>query len=297
MGRALKYFVTEAAASLWKGWQSALLAVLTIAAGLFVFGFFLIVNTNLRAVVERWSEAAEMSVYLSETVTPAQRQSIEELLERSGLAASRDYVSKPQAAARFKQDFPDLASAADKLETNPFPASFEVRLHSDARHAGEAVDRLAASLTTTPGVADVRYDRRWLSRLNAAMGFARGVGIVIVAMLAIAAALTVGNVVRLAAYARRDEIEIMQLVGAPLAYVRGPFVFEGVLQGGIGAILAIGMLWAVFVAGRARYGGMATEALGLPHLTFLPPELWLLIVAGGMLLGCLGAFVVARSVR
>ena len=60
----------------------------------------------------------------------------------------------------------------------------------------------------------------------------RGVGLLIVTLLAIAAALTVANVVRLAAHARRDEIEIMQLVGAPLAYVRGPFVAEGVLQGG-----------------------------------------------------------------
>lgn len=297
MLRALKYFLTEAAASLWRGWQSALLAVLTIAAGLFVLGFFLIINTNLRGVVDRWREAAEMSIYLAGDASPEQLRTIEELVDRSGLAASREYISKSQAAARFKQDFPDLAAAADKVQSNPFPASLEVQLLPDAQAAGDAVDRLAASLGGTPGVADVRYDRRWLSRLNAAIGFARGIGILIVAMLAVAAALTVANVVRLAAYGRRDEIEIMQLVGAPLAYVRGPFVFEGILQGGLGAILAIVLLWALFVAGRARFGGMAAEALGVPRLAFLPPEQWLLLVVGGMLLGCLGAFVVARRVR
>jgi cell division transport system permease protein len=297
MLRALKYFIIEAGASLWRGWQSALLAVLTIAAGLFVLGFFLVVNTNMRAVVDRWSEAAEMSIYVTDGASPEQRRAIEELVERSGLSASREYISKAEAAARFKQDFPDLAAVADQLQSNPFPASVEVRLLPEAQEAGDAVDRLAASLGGTPGVADVRYDRRWLSRLNAAIGFARGVGILIVAMLAVAAALTVANVVRLAAYGRRDEIEIMQLVGAPLAYVRGPFVFEGILQGGIGAVLAIVLLWALFVAGRARFGGMASEALGLPRLAFLPPEQWLLLVIGGMLLGCLGAFVVARKVR
>ena len=297
MGRAIKYFFTEAVASLLRAWPSALLAVLTIAAGLFVLGFFLIVNTNLRAVVDRWSEAAEMSVYLSDTIAPEQRQMLEELVDRSGLAVSREYVSKAQAAARFKQDFPDLAAAADKLQSNPFPASFEVRLHPEAREASDAVDRLASTLAGTAGVADVRYDRRWLSRLNAAIGFARGVGLVIVAMLALAAALTVANVVRLAAYARRDEIEIMQLVGAPLAYVRGPFVFEGVLQGGLGALVAIALLAGAFAAGRARFGGMASEALGLTQLAFLPVELWLALVLGGMLLGCLGGFVVARGVR
>ena len=103
--------------------------------------------------------------------------------------------------------------------------------------------------------------------------------------------------VRLAAYARRDEIEIMQLVGAPIAYVRGPFVFEGIIQGGVGALLASLLLWAIFVAGRARFGAMAAEALGLTRLTFLPAEVWLLLIIGGMLLGCLGGFVVARRVR
>ena len=117
------------------------------------------------------------------------------------------------------------------------------------------------------------------------------------AMLALAAALTVANVVRLAAYARRDEIEIMQLVGAPLAYVRGPFVVEGVLQGGVGALAAVVALYLVFLIGRARYGSVAAEALGLGTLTFLPVQLCVLILVAGMLLGCLGAFVVARAVR
>ena len=89
----------------------------------------------------------------------------------------------------------------------------------------------------------------------------------------------------------------MQLVGAPLGYIRGPFVTEGVLQGGVGALAALVLLWAVFVAARARYGALASEALGVPALTFLPAELCVLLLAGGMLLGCLGGFVVARSVR
>ena len=297
MLRALKYFIVEASASLWRGWQSAVLAVLTIAAGLFVLGFFLIVNTNLQALVDRWSEAAEISVYLAEGATQAQLETVDELVEQSGLAASRQYVSKTEAVARFKQEFPDLAAAADGLNSNPFPASFDIRLVPEARDAGEAVDHLAATLRAAPGVVDVRYDRRWLNRLNTAIRFARGIGIVIVAMLAVAAALTVANVVRLAAYARRDEIEIMQLVGAPFAYVRGPFVFEGILQGGAGALLAMLALWAVFVAGRARFGAMVSDALGLATVNFLPPQLWILLIGGGMLLGCLGGLIVARGVR
>ena len=295
--RALKYAVTEAAASLWRGRRSAILAVLTIAAGLFVLGFFLVVQTNLQQVVARWSEAAELSIYLADDVTKEQLQGVDQLIEQSALAASRVYVSKAEAAKRFRQDFPDLAGTADRLDRNPFPASFEVRLKPEARISGDAVDTLAGLLTKTRGVADVRYDRRLLGRLTSAIGFVRGVGLLIVAMLALAAGLTVANVVRLAAYARRDEIEIMQLVGAPLAYVRGPFVAEGILQGGAGALLALVLLGLVYLVGKARYGQVAAEALGLGSFSFLPFGLWLMLLLGGMLLGCLGGLVVARAVR
>lgn len=295
--RALTYFITEAAASLWRGRRAAILAVLTIGAGLFVLGFFLIVNTNLQRLTAQWAEAAEFAVYLRDEATPADVQAITELVDRSGLAASRQHVTKEQAAARFQQEFPDLGVTAARLERNPFPASIEVRLHSGARAAEDSVAALASTLSARPGVSDVRYDRRWLSRLNGIIRFVRTIGIVIIAMLAIASALTVGNVVRLAAHARRDEIEIMQLVGAPLRYVRGPLVLEGVMQGGAGAIVAILSLAALFAAVRARYGATVAEAVGLGSITFLPAELWVVLLLGGMLLGCLGGLIVARGVR
>jgi len=295
--RALTYFVNEATESLLRSWRAAMLAILTIAAGLFVLGFFLMVNSNLQRVVGRWSEAAEMSVFLKEDVTKEQLQALDAAVAQSGLAVERKHMTKKDAVARFREDFPDLAGAADRLERNPFPASLEVRLAPGARDQAANVDALASRLTAMPGVADVRYDRRWLSRLGSAVRFLRTVGLVIVALLAIAAALTVANVVRLAAYARRDEIEIMQLVGAPFAFIRGPFIAEGILQGGVGALVAIVSLWVVFLLGKGWYGRMALEGLGLTSLAFLPLGAVVALLAGGMLLGCVGGLIVARTVR
>ena len=295
--RAFKYFVTEAAASLWRGRRSAILAILTIGAGLFVLGFFLIVNTNVRRLTERWGESAEFAVYLRDEITPAQLEIVQSLIDNSGLSAGRQYVSKQQAAERFGKDFPDLGATAGKLSRNPFPASVDVRLRPEVRTAEEAVDSLAKTLSSQPGVTDVRYDRRWLTRLNGVITFVRSIGVIIVALLALASALTVANVVRLAAHARRDEIEIMQLVGAPLAYVRGPLVLEGVMQGGAGAIVAIVALGVLFAVARARYGAAVAEAVGLGAITFLPVELWIILLLGGMLLGSVGGLIVARSVR
>jgi cell division transport system permease protein len=285
--RALKYFFSEAAASLWRARGGAILAILTIAVGLFALGLFLMLNANLQQIVSRWSESAELSIYLEDAATAEQLKAIDEVADRSGLTMQRDYLSKEQALARFTTDFPDLATTAGSLDRNPFPASFELRLKAETGQATAAIDGLVTALSSLPGVTDVRYDRQWLGRLNAVVRGARIAGALIVAILAVAAAMTVANVVTLAAAARRDEIEVMQLVGAPFAYVRGPFVAEGIIQGGAGAVLALVALGAGFYALRMRYGA----------LTFLSLPTMAVLLLGGMTLGCIGGYVVARRVR
>lgn len=284
---ALRYFFSEAAASLMRAPVASALAILTIAAGIFVLGVFLVANANFQTVVDRWSESAELSVYLDDVVTADQLAGIDELAGRSGLTERREYVSTEQALARFQTDFPDLAGTAGTLGSNPFPASFELQLKADVRESTAAVDGLVSALSSMAGVADVRYDREWLMRLNTVVRIGRVAATAIVALLALAAAMTVGNVVRLTVAARRDEIEIMQLVGAPFAYVRGPFVAEGMLQGGLGALVALAALSSAFYFVRTKF-----EAL-----TFLAWPMAAGLLLGGVLLGCIGGYVVARRVQ
>jgi cell division transport system permease protein len=268
------------------------LSTLTIALALFVLGGFLVVTANLQRVGSEWSNAAELSVYLKDDLTPVQRREIDAVLAPGELVAAHEYVSKAEALARFKQTFGDLAAAVDGVGGNPLPASLEVRLRPGPG-VSAAVDVLAGRLRTMAGVADVRYDRQWLARVLSAINVIRGIGIVLGSVLAIAAALTVANVVRLALYARRDELDIMNLVGAPQVYVRGPFVMEGVLQGGIGALVALLALGAAFLALRARYLLPLASVLNVSSIYFLPVELCVLLVAGGMAVGCLGGLVAA----
>jgi cell division transport system permease protein len=180
----------------------------------------------------------------------------------------------------------------ETLGENPLPASYELRLRSGATVA-DSVDRLANRLRGTAGVADVRYDRQWLSRLLSIVTIVRRVGFGLGALLTLAAALTVANVVRLALYARRDELEIMQLVGAPTAYIRGPFVMEGVLQGGFGALIALVALTLAFFVVRGRYLTPLASAVSLSSVRFLPAEVCVLLVVGGMAVGCVGGIVAA----
>jgi cell division transport system permease protein len=290
--RALRYSFQEALGSLWRGRQSALLSTSTIALALLVLGGFLIATANLQRLGAEWSSAAEMSVYLEDQITDQQRTAIEGALAPSEIVASREYVSKSTALSRFRETFSDLAGSIETLGSNPLPASYEVRLKAGpASEAG--LEALGAKLQATSGVVDVRYDRQWLSRLMSAINVIRGVGLAIGAVLTLAAALTVASVVRLALHARRDEIEIMQLVGAPTAYVRGPFVMEGVIQGGVGALVALVLLAAAFFALRGVYLVPLAAAMNMSSIAFLPAELAVLLVVGGMAVGCVGGLVAA----
>ena len=290
--RMLRYAFDEALASLWRRRQSGLLAMGTITIALFVLGAFLIVTTNLDRLGAEWGRAAELSVYVADDITPEQRHAVELAVAQDQVVAGQEFLTKAEALRRFKQTFADLAASVDNVGGNPLPASVEVRLKTGAA-GGPAVERLAAKLRELPGVTDVQYDRQWLARMMSGIRIIRGAGFALGALLTIAAALTIANVVRLALIARRDELEIMQLVGAPHAYIRGPFVMEGVIQGGMGAALAVLTLGIAFAAVQARYLGTLAAAINVSSLQFLSVGVCIGLVVGGMAVGCVGGLVAA----
>lgn len=292
---ALRYFVNEALLSLWRGRRASSLAILTIAIGLFVLGVFLVLTLNLQRLVERWSSAAEFSIYLQDAASPAEREAVTRAIRAHNGVAGVDFVSKPEALNRFTRDFPDLAAAARTSPSNPFPASLEVKLRSAAVDAA-GLERLARTLARMPGVTDVRYDRRWLERLAATATAVRWTGLALSAVLILAAAFTITNVVRLALFARRGEIEIMELVGAPLSFIRGPFICEGILQGAAGGVAALIVLRIAFSASRGSLDTLAQLA-GADAAAFLPVSTIALLLAGGAAVGCVGSLMAIRRFR
>ncbi len=293
--RALRYFFDEAVASLWRGARTAAISILTIAAAFFVLGGFLVLTTNLERALSRWQDAAEFSVYLRDGATDVDRASIEKALRASPFVSAVDVVSKDEAMRRFKRDFGALAEATADLSDNPLPVSIEVRLVANANPA--EVDALAQKTSSLPGVADVRYDRQWIQRLTRAIGLVRAGGTALAAVLLLAAALTVASVIRLALIGRREEIHIMQLVGAPLGYIGGPFIVEGLIQGGVGAALALAVLWMTFLMARARINPVLTSGIDSTGMMFLPVWIMAALLAAGMIVGCAGGMIAARTAR
>lgn len=291
--RALDYALREAWASLWRSRGASAFAVVAIALAMIVLGALLLVTWNVERLLAEWSSAAEFSVYLRDDATSEERGAIEAAIDESGAILARQYVSKGDALTRFRREFAELASLTEGFDDNPFPASVEVRVTPEAEADGRA-EALVRCVGALPGVADVRYDREWLARVASGLIAIRGVGFALALVMALAAAVTVASVVRLGLHARRDELEIMHLVGSPMTFIRGPFVAEGVLQGGVGALVALGLLWLGFAVVSAWWGDAFAVLLDGRSLQFLPSRLCAALVAGGMAVGGAGGFAASR---
>jgi cell division transport system permease protein len=293
---AVGYAFEEAWISLKRSGRSALVSIGTIAIAFLTLGGFLLVSVNVQRALDRWLEAAEMSVYLLDTASPDERATLEQFLTAQPGVAAVEYVSKERALERFRTDFPELRDVAEGVGENPFPSALEVRLHTSSA-ADAAADALASDIEGRPGVGDVRYDRQWLARLIALVTSARYAAGLVAAILMLGAAFTVAAVVRLSLYARRDELEIMQLVGAPFSFIRGPAIVEGLLLGGIGAVTALIVMAILYSTLAGWVGPSLTGLAGAAPLHFLGATEFAIILLGGVGVGAAAGTVASRAVH
>lgn len=286
--RALGYFFEEAFTSLWRSRLINALSVGTIAVSLFVLGAFLTVASNLNEVVSRWTRKVQVTFYLEDRLEDHIRDSLLARLRDDPAVEQIELVTREQALDRFRALFRDLRGLPEDLGENPFPASVEATLRGEHQSADE-VRRLVREFESAPGVEEIQYDLLWIQRLSTTVRLVRGAGGLLGGILVLAGVFTISNVIKLTVYARQDELDIMRLVGATRAYVRGPFVVEGMLQGGLGGALSVGLLWMTFHV-FAKDALAASDMLGRA-VVFLPRELSVAIVLGGMAVGVAGSLV------
>jgi cell division transport system permease protein len=290
------YAFEEAWVSLRRSGRSAVVSIGTIAIAFLTLSGFLLVSVNVQRSLDRWLEAAEMSVYLQDTAGDDDRAALEAFLKQQPEVAAVEYVSKERALERFRADFPELRDVTEGVGENPFPSALEVRLRTGTAGGGSA-EALSKEVAGRPGVGDVRYDRRWLERLVGMVTTARYAGALVAGILMLGAAFTVAAVVRLSLYARRDELEIMQLVGAPFSYIRGPAIVEGLLLGGIGAVVALVTIAVLYSTLSGWLGPDLAGLSGSMPLRFLGPFEIALVVLGGIGVGAAAGTVASRAAR
>jgi cell division transport system permease protein len=285
----LAYFVREALRRIWVSKRTSLVAVGMIAMSLLIVGVFLLLAENLGRAVTQAEGKSQVSIYLDAKATPEQIRNVQTYLTTRKQFRHVRFVSREEAMRRFRSYFSNLSDVVAQLDENPFPPSFE----SDI--SPREMQPFAGELRRLPGVEELQFDWEWVRRLRHLVSIINIVGLIAGGVLALAAAFTIANVIRLTMMLYREEIEIMRLVGATERIIRGPFLVEGLLQGTIGAALSVVLLFAAFFFAR-RFLAPANSLLwSFLVAGFLPWQKIAALLAGGMLAGYLGSWFSVRS--
>lgn len=289
--KALRYFFREALVNLGRGFRVSLLAVLTIAVSLTLGGVFLLASRNLSGAVERWRAETRVVIYLKPETAPSDLARLAAEAKGPPWVAAVQPVSAAAARQRFRDIFPSLSGLVEGLGEEPLPASLEVAVTERQAPPRDLAAWLAA-WRKRPEVSMVDDDREWLRQLETLIAVVRGVGLALGAVLLGAAIFTIASVIRLTAYLHHEEISIMRLVGATEFFIRGPFYAEGLLQGVLGALLALAGLYGAYHFVHARAASsliaamLATDFLGGSEVG--------LVVLLGAAAGLLGAVASLR---
>ena len=214
------------------------LSAFMVGLSLYVLGLFAMVTHNLRTALTTLEERVEVVAYLRDDTRPVDLEAAIQTLRTIQGVEAVDYITKDQALERATRELPEIAEVSSDLEVNPFPASLEVRFLPGSRDSA-TVATVAARAREFSFVEDVRYGQEWVERLFSL----RRMGALTAGTLGIAfaviATLIIGAAIRIAVFARKDEIYIMQLVGARDGFIRRPFLLEGAATGLLGSLLAL----------------------------------------------------------
>lgn len=293
----LRFFFEQAVLGLWRSLGVTALAVITIGIALGLLATFAVAVGNLGRVADKLGAEVEISAYLARGVPEGQaRLQVQEISQWDEVAAAR-FLTSTQAMSAFRDSLGQDALILEGLPADVLPPSIEVRLEPKEWTVGE-VRAFASQLASLQSVDDVRFGQEEIERVHALVRFARLVAGVIAVVLCLAVVLLVSNTIRLTVYARRDEIEIMSLIGATDAFVRAPFVIEGAIQGLLGGLVAAGALVVLENALRESIHRGLSYAYGPIELEFVPLAFFFGLLALGVVLGLIGSLLaVGKFVR
>jgi cell division transport system permease protein len=261
--RRISYVVSAAGQGFWRNPVMSLASTFTVTLMLLLFAFFLTTDRGLQAAVSVLESKVEIALFIDDKAKVSEILALKARIEVDPAVARVDYITKEQALQRL-QDIADRRKdfVLAAIDSNPLPASLEVKL-SDARQAKRFTDELRAEVGRGV-VADVIDNPQVVDQLLTITRVLSVGGIAILAMMLFVALFVIVNTIRIAVHARRDEIEIMQLVGASDWFVRLPFILEGMLVGALGAVVALSLVFAA--------SGPVTTAM-LDFLVTLPISL------------------------
>jgi cell division transport system permease protein len=244
---------------------------------LFIFGLFLISTVNLFLLIHKAEEKVGITAFLEDELTEADIEMMKRDISTLMGVKEVTFVSKQQALENFREELGEDSDLLEALETNPLPASFDITLYESFKDP-KNLESIAQKIEAMPGIEEIKYGEEWVIILDR----------VVKILISLSSIFVVSNTIKLTVFARRKQIEIMELVGATHRFIISPFIVEGIIEGLLAGGVASGLLFGVYILFAFRLG----------EFIQLTRELFILVLVFGTLLGYIGSHIsVKRFLR
>jgi len=240
----LRFFLRVTGNNLWQFRTRNLFSVTIICLSFLTVGIFVSLTNNLRATARDLASNMSIAFYLDPALPAATAEAIRQEAARPRFVESVTPITAGEALERFRLNFPDLADVVAGLKANPFPPSLEVRVNARVS-ASKEVLAYVEGLRKRPGITDVVFNQEWVERMQGFSRLAGAIGAFLGGILILTSFFIISNVVKLNVFARKNEIEILRLVGGTNLFIRIPFWLEGITLGLLGSLLSLVLLFIV----------------------------------------------------
>ncbi len=257
------YIVKEAFAGLSHARMSCFISISTVTFLLFLMGIIGVITLNVNHLVDVLNARIDIQVFISDTLDDRQIATLSARLMALDEVENIEYISKEAAALEFQKEFGrDLFSI---LEENPLPSSFTVKLKEKFRTQDE-IKKIATTIELEPGIDEVVYHSQALGMLTRFSRIATIINILLFSLVSFGSLFIISNTIRLVIIARQATIHTLKLVGATAAFIRGPFLLEGVIQGCIGGLAAFALTYLLVYLFNFQWPGVIEIT---PHILVL----------------------------
>jgi cell division transport system permease protein len=284
----LKFFLSVTGNNLWQFRTRNIFSVTIICLSFLTVGIFMSLSNNLRATARELSSNMSIAFYLEEGLSANAVDAIRQEISRPAFVESVRLVEPSEALERFRASFPELADIVAGLKGNPFPSSFELRVNAKASASQEVV-AFVEGMKKRPGVTDVMFNQDWVEKMQGFSRLAGAIGAFLGGILILTSFFIISNVVKLNVFARKNEIEILRLVGGTNMFIRVPFWLEGITLGLLGSLLSLALLFVVISVFPVYIGAQLGALQQL--LRFRYPDLTqaVFLLSGGAATGFIGS--------
>jgi cell division transport system permease protein len=291
MPQRFRHILRRAARSLWENAYLNSVSCGVIAATTLLFGVYLSIQFNLNSMVDTWDRDIHISAYFHADVPEQRRFDVRDEIAKRPEVTKVRYVSSESANEWMQERMPAMGGILQELGSDTLPSSLEISLTTGATRP-TAIDDFARTLSVTD-FSDVDYGQEWIEKFQGFLALLKLLGAIMGSLILIAAMFLVMNTVYLVVYNRKEELEIQKLVGATNGYITAPFLVEGMVQGLVGALLAVGGLAAVhrLLIHRLKDSFDLTVTA---ELQLLPSSYIAVLFLAGCILGLVSAFLAVQ---